>query len=277
MVKIVSKEIITDSVNIYVLDAPNIAAKAQPGQFIILRVDEKGERIPLTIADFDRNAGTVTLVVQEVGATTKMLGRKQAGDTIAGIVGPLGTPSHIEDHGTVVCIGGGIGIACIYPIARGFNQVGNTVISIIGAKNKDFLIFEERMRAVSDELIIATDDGSKGVKGFVTQELTRLIDDPTYVLDLVYAVGPAVMMSAVTECTRAASIPTMVSLNPIMIDGTGMCGGCRVTVGGETRFACVDGPDFDAHQVDFKELLQRQAAYKHEEQCHLNHVLKDPA
>jgi ferredoxin--NADP+ reductase len=196
---------------------------------------------------------------------------KQVGDSIAGVVGPLGTPSHIENKGTVVCIGGGIGIACIYPIARGFAEAGNKVIGIIGARNKEYVIFEDRMQAVCKELYITTDDGSHGDKGFVTNALQQYINNEN-TIDLVYAVGPGVMMAAVTKVTKEANIPTMVSLNPIMVDGTGMCGGCRVTVGGQTKFACVDGPDFDAHQVDFKELLQRQGAYKHDEACHLSQV-----
>ncbi|MBN1493475.1 MAG: sulfide/dihydroorotate dehydrogenase-like FAD/NAD-binding protein [Candidatus Omnitrophica bacterium] len=274
MVKILKKEVMSVNVSLYVLETPDIAAKARPGQFVIIRVHDKGERVPLTIADFDRKAGTITIVVQEIGASTKKMSVKNAGDSIAGVVGPLGMPTHIEKKGTVVCIGGGIGIACIYPIARGFHEAGNNVIGIIGARNKDYVIFEDRMRAVCKDLHITTDDGSYGKKGFVTTVLKELIDSKMHI-DQVFAVGPAVMMAAVSEVTKTAKVPTFVSLNPIMVDGTGMCGGCRVTVGGQTKFACVDGPDFDAHQVDFKELLQRQGAYKRDESCHLDKVIKE--
>jgi ferredoxin--NADP+ reductase len=273
MVKILKKEVLSSNVSLYVLDTPDIAAKARPGQFVIIRVHEKGERIPLTIADFDRVHGTITIVVQEIGLSTKKMSVKTIGDSLAGVVGPLGVPTHIEKKGTVICIGGGIGIACIYPIARGFFEKGNKVVGILGARNKEFVIFEERMKTVCKDVRITTDDGSYGRKGFVTDTLKELINNGL-VIDIVFAVGPAVMMSAVSQMTKTANISTVVSLNPIMVDGTGMCGGCRVTVGGEVKFACVDGPDFDAHKVDFKELLQRQGAYKHDEACHLDQVIK---
>lgn len=274
MVPIRAKETVSAQVKIYTLEAHEIARKARPGQFVIVRVDEKSERIPLTIADFDRSRGTITLAVQEVGATTKLLGMRETGDTLAGVVGPLGTATHIERAGTVVCIGGGIGIACIHTIARGFHEAKNTVISIIGARNRDLLIFEKQMREASDELIVTTDDGSAGTHGFVTDRLQELLTAGRDI-DLVFAVGPVPMMKAVAHVTEPLAVKTIVSLNPIMIDGTGMCGGCRVTVGGQVKFACVDGPDFDAHQVNFAELLNRQAAYKNEERCHLEYHLKE--
>ena len=240
--------------------APLVARKAQPGEFIILRVDKNGERIPLTIADFDRERGTVTIIFQEVGASTRQLGQLETGDEIMDFAGPLGKPTHIEKRGTVVCIGGGIGVAPVYPIARGMKQSGNNVISIIGARNRGLLILEKEMRAVSDRLYVTTDDGSYGDKGLVTQRLQQLIDSGLTINEVV-AIGPVVMMRAVAETTRPYGIKTVVSLNPIMVDGTGMCGGCRVSVGGDTFFACVDGPEFDGHKVDFAELEARRRMY----------------
>lgn len=261
MYKVLVKKELSPAVKEFVMDAPMIARNAKPGQFVVLRINEVGERVPLTIADFDREAGTITLIFQELGYTTKQLGLLDEGDSILDLVGPLGLPSHIEKHaGTVICIGGGIGVAPVYPIARAFKQAGNKVISIIGARCSELLIFEDRMQEVSDTLMIATDDGSKGQKGFVTDLLKQVIDSGETIAEVI-AIGPVVMMRAVAETTRPYSIRTMCSLNPIMVDGTGMCGACRVTVGAETKFACVDGPDFDAHLVDFKELMTRQRMY----------------
>ncbi len=257
---ILRKERYSESVFMLAVAAPKVARKAQAGQFVIVRANETGERIPLTIADFDREEGELVLVVQEVGKSTRLLGEMEVGDHILDITGPLGRPTHIEKLGTVCCIGGGVGIAAVHPVARAFSEAGNTVISIIGARTRDLLFWEDRMRAASDELIVTTDDGSYAAKGFVTQRLGELIEAGREIHE-VFAVGPTVMMRAVAEMTRPHGIPTVVSLNPIMVDGTGMCGGCRVVVAGETRFACVDGPDFDAHQVDFEVLLARQRQY----------------
>ena len=240
--------------------APLIANKAKPGQFVIIRLNEAGERIPLTIADNDPDKGTITLLVQEAGKTTTLLGRMKEGESIQDLVGPLGVPSHIDKFGKVVCIGGGFGIAAIHLIAKTLREVGNEVISIIGARSKNLLIMEDEMRNASSILKIATDDGSYGEKGFVTDILRRLLEQDRKP-DLVMAVGPVPMMKAVSEMTHAYHIKTIVSLNPIMIDGTGMCGGCRVNVGGKTKFACVEGPDFDGHQVDFDLLMKRQKTY----------------
>ncbi len=264
MAKIIKKTEFSPSVKEYILHAPLIAKKCRAGQFVMLRTDENSERIPLTIADFDRELGTVTIIFQEVGNTTKHLGQSfNEGDEILDLLGPLGQPSHIEKFGTVVCIGGGIGVAPVYPIAREFKNAGNKVISIIGARNKDLIIFEDKMRAVSDELYITTDDGSYGTKGFVTDPLKELLqtDKP----NLVLTIGPVVMMKNVAKVTKEFNVHTVASLNSIMVDGTGMCGGCRVTIGEKSKFVCVDGPEFDAHLVDFDNLLQRQQMYKDQE------------
>ena len=266
MFKILKKTTLSPGVHQYVIDAPLVAKKAQPGEFIILRVDEEGERIPLTIADFDREHGTITIIFQEVGASTQMLGELGEGDSVVDFAGPLGCPSHIEKMGTVVCVGGGIGVAPVYPIARGMRQAGNKVISIIGSRNKDLLILEDKMRDASNTIYVATEDGSYGTKGFVTDILKKIIDSGEPIAEVV-AIGPVVMMRAVAETTRPYHIKTIVSLNPIMVDGTGMCGGCRVSVGDETKFACVDGPEFDAHLVDFKGLMSRQKMYVKQEKC----------
>lgn len=271
MYKILVKQQLAPSVQLFEVEAPLIAKKAQPGQFVILRIDEEGERIPLTIADFNRETGTITLIFQEVGASTVELGRLNQGESILDLVGPLGKATHIEKMGTVVCVGGGIGIAPVYPIARGMKEAGNEVISIIGARSKDILIYEQEMAAVSDELIITTDDGSAGLKALVTQPLKELLDsDKT--ISLVVAIGPVIMMKFVAETTRPYGVPTVVSLNPIMVDGTGMCGGCRVSVGNENKFACVDGPEFDGHKVDFDVLMSRQRMYKPHEKEHSEHT-----
>jgi len=250
--------------------APLVARKARAGQFVVIRVNEKGERIPLTIADFDREKGTLTLIFQEVGKTTMMLGTKRAGDHLASVVGPLGHPSEIENYGTVVCVGGGVGIAPIFPIARELKRAGNKVISIIGARNKDLLFWEDRMRTVSDELVVTTDDGSYGRKALVTEPLKEMLSAGLKPARI-WAIGPAVMMKFVSLTTQPFGAPTIVSLNSIMVDGTGMCGACRVSVGGQTRFVCVEGPEFDGHQVDWNLLLERQRIYVDEEKRALEH------
>ncbi|MCX7779706.1 MAG: sulfide/dihydroorotate dehydrogenase-like FAD/NAD-binding protein [Negativicutes bacterium] len=253
------KRELSQGVKLFVMDAPLIAKKCRPGQFVILRIDEDGERIPLTIADFDRKAGTITLIFQEVGNTTRQLGMLNVGDSLLDLAGPLGTATEIEKFGTVICVGGGIGVAPLYPIARAYKEAGNTVISIIGARNSALLILEQEMAAVSDELIITTDDGSKGRKGLVIDPLQEILVQKT--VDRVMAIGPVIMMKSVAKVTRPHNVHTLVSLNPIMVDGTGMCGGCRVSVGNKNKFACVDGPEFDAHLVDFDGLMARQRMY----------------
>ncbi|MDK2897112.1 MAG: sulfide dehydrogenase subunit beta [Candidatus Atribacteria bacterium] len=263
MVTILQKKVLTPQTKLMVVAAPRVAKKAQPGQFVVLRIDQKGERIPLTIADFDREQGTVTIVFQEVGKSTFMLGELKEGDQIFDFVGPLGKPIEEKNFGQVVCVGGGVGIAPIYPKAQALKEQGNRVISIIGARSANLLFWEEEMKTVSDELWVATDDGSYGERGFVTQILERILEKNS--IDLVVAVGPVVMMKMVSLLTKKYQTPTLVSLNPIMVDGTGMCGCCRVTVGGECKFTCVDGPVFDGHQVDFDELQARQRIYLEEE------------
>ncbi len=255
----------SETVKLIKIKAPLVAKKAIAGQFIILRIDEKGERIPLTIADYDRKEGTITVIFMEVGKTTKQLGTLNVGDSLLNFAGPLGQPSEIEKYGTVVCMGGGVGIAPLYPIIRELKQAGNYVISILGARNEKLLMLEKEIEDLSDELYITTDDGSKGHKGFVSEVLQKLIDDKKK-LDIVWAIGPVIMMKVVSDMTKKYNIKTMVSLNPIMVDGTGMCGGCRVSVGGETKFACVDGPEFDGHKVDFKNLILRNRRFIHEEE-----------
>ena len=272
--KILRKELLSEGVYRFDVDAPRLAKKTQPGQFIILRVNEEGERIPLTVADFDREKGVITIIFQAVGASTELLASLEEGDEILDFVGPLGQKSEIAPGiGTVVCIGGGIGVAPVYPIARGMKEAGNKVISIMGARSKDILIMEKEMRAVSDETIVTTDDGSYGIKGFVTTALAQLVERGEKI-DLVYAIGPVVMMKSVADATRPLGLKTIVSLNPIMVDGTGMCGGCRVQVGDETKFACVDGPEFDGHLVDFAGLRERQAMYRDQEAEGKDHICK---
>lgn len=266
MFRIVNVEELSQGVKSFWVEAPLVAKKCKPGQFIILRIDEAGERIPLTIADFNRAQGSILLIFQEVGSTTRQLGTKQHGDTILDVAGPLGKATDIENFGTVVCVGGGIGVAPVYPIARAFKQAGNKVISIIGARNRELLIMEKLMREVSDELIITTDDGSVGRKGLVIDPLKDMIAAGEKI-DRVMAIGPMIMMRGVADVTRPHDIHTLVSLNPIMVDGTGMCGGCRCSVGGETKFACVDGPEFDGHAVDFNGLMSRARMY-HEQERH---------
>lgn len=272
MYRILKKQELSPGILEYDIEAPRVAKKALPGQFIVLRVNEEGERVPLTIADFDREKGIVTILFQVVGASTGLLASLKEGDSILDFVGPLGQPSELSDHmGTVVFVGGGIGVAPVYPIARAAYELGNKVISILGAKTKDILIFEERMRAISDEVLITTDDGSYGIKGFVTNAIEELIKRGEKI-DQVTAIGPGVMMKSVAEATRPYGIKTVVSLNPIMVDGTGMCGGCRVQVGEETKFACVDGPEFDGHLVDFRGLMARGRMYRTQEAKEKDHI-----
>jgi ferredoxin--NADP+ reductase len=245
------------------VEAPKIARKAKPGQFVILKATEDGERIPLTMADTDPEKGTITVIYMVVGKSTALFKTLRAGDAYRDVIGPLGKATHLEKVGRVVCVGGGTGIAVLHPIARALKKIGNEVITIIGARTKDLLILEPEMRAASDELIPCTDDGSYGRHGFVTQALKDVLDKGG--VRLVVAIGPVPMMKFVSKMTREFNVPTLVSLNPIMVDGTGMCGGCRVSVGGETRFACVDGPEFDGHEVDYDELALRLQAYAEEE------------
>ena len=274
MFRIVAKEVLNPTVTRMDIEAPLIAKKAEPGQFIILRVDDEGERIPLTIADFDREAGTVAIIFQIVGATTERLNHKEAGDMIQDFVGPLGKESEVEGLKKVAVVGGGVGCAIAYPVAKKLHQLGAEVHSIVGFRNQDLVILEKEFAAVSDKLCIRTDDGSYGQKGLVTDALKELIEaEEKY--DEVIAIGPLVMMKFVSKMTKEYGIKTVVSMNPIMIDGTGMCGGCRLTVGGKTKFACVDGPDFDGHEVDFDEAMARAAMYRsferqaHEDTCNL--------
>jgi ferredoxin--NADP+ reductase len=264
MNKILEKKFVTPTVFIMKVDAPGIARKRKAGQFIILRTCDTGERIPLTIADADAQEGWIELVVQVIGKTTKLLSELNTGDSICDLVGPLGSPTHIEKYGTVVIVGGGVGIAPAHPIAQAFKKAGNNVISILGGRNKDLIIMEDKMRAVSNEVLISTDDGSYGKKGLVTDMIQKLIDDGMKI-DMLVAVGPTVMMKFVSQLTKKYNIPTQVSLNTIMVDGTGMCGCCRVTVGNESKFVCVDGPEFDGHKVDFDEMMNRQKMYKAQE------------
>lgn len=264
MFTIVKKMNLSHDVHWMEVEAPYIARKAQPGQFVILRVGNQGERIPLTIADSDRDTGIITLVFQEVGKSTMIMGSLKQGDKLDDVVGPLGLPSHIEKLDLVVCVGGGIGIAPVHPIARAYKEAGSRVISIVGARSMDLLIMEKEMNRASTEVRVCTDDGSCGEKGFVTNALENLINKGAPI-DLVVAIGPVPMMEAVSKLTKPYGIRTTVSLNPIMVDGTGMCGACRVTVGGEVKFACVDGPDFDGHEVDYSELRLRQRMYLKEE------------
>jgi NAD(P)H-flavin reductase len=271
-----AKQLLAPDVYLMKIEAPEIARKRKAGQFLILRVDETGERFPLTIADSDPAEGTVTIVVQAVGKSTRQLVSLKVGDSVQDVVGPLGKPTHIENFGHVVCIGGGVGVAPLYPIVCAMKDAGNTVTSIIAARRKDLLILEDMIRARSDETLVATDDGSYGFKGFPTQVLQGMIDAGRPI-HLVVAIGPVPLMRFVCQVTRPHGIRTVVSLNPIMVDGTGMCGGCRVLVGGETRFVCVDGPEFDGHQVDFDLLTKRLRVYldmeKESAQAHECHAV----
>ncbi len=263
--EILEKEELAQGIKLFIVSAPLIAVKARAGQFIVVRVDEKGERFPLTLVDWNSDKGSVTVVFQEVGVSTRKLGRLKVGDRIMDVVGPLGNPAEIKNYGETAVVGGGVGVASAYPRIKALKEAGNRVTSIIGAKSSDLLILEEKIGKLGDELHVSTDDGSKGFKGFTSNVLQNLLDQGRR-FNYVFAVGPAPMMKAVAEVTRPHGIHTVVSLNPVMIDGTGMCGGCRVTVGGETKFACVDGPEFDAHLVDFNELLARLNTYVEQEQ-----------
>ncbi|KAF0135081.1 MAG: ferredoxin--NADP+ reductase [Candidatus Saganbacteria bacterium] len=269
--KILRKEQLASNIHFIEVDAPRIAKAAKPGQFVVLRINENGERIPLTIADKNIKNGTIEIIFQEAGASTTILSKLKAGDSILNILGPLGEPSHIENIGSVVVIGGGVGIAEIFPAIKEYKAKGNKVTAIIGARNKQLLLTEEKIKNMADELLIATDDGSYGRKGFVTDILKEMIEDKKEI-NLVYAVGPVPMMEAVSNVTKAAKIKTMVSLNTLMLDATGMCGVCRITVGGQIKFACVDGPEFDAHLVDFKELKTRLSTYRDKEKEAIDHI-----
>ena len=265
MNQILFKEQLAQHVYRLRVHAPLIAEERQPGQFVILQLDtEFGERIPLTIADANREEGSITLIFQAVGKSTKLLAEMALGDKIANLVGPLGRPTHIEKFGTVVCVGGGIGVAPLYPIAQGMKQAGNRLVVVMGARSRELVILEPEMRELTADVVVCTDDGSHGRKGLVTEPLRELCAS-TPQPDLVVAIGPPLMMKFCAETTRPFAVPTVVSLNTIMIDGTGMCGGCRVTVGGQTRLVCVDGPEFDGHQVDFDQMIQRLGSYREQE------------
>jgi ferredoxin--NADP+ reductase len=266
--KILDRQDLAPAVHLFIIDAPEIAKKAQPGQFLIVRIDEKGERIPLTFADWNAKEGTVSVIFMEVGTTTSKLGQLKKGDSVLNFVGPLGIPTHINKFGTVVCVAGGIGVAPIVPIALKLKQTGNKVISIMGARNKSLMFWEEKLRNASDQLIVTTDDGSYGRKALVTEPLKEILASGEKI-DLVIAIGPLVMMKFCALTSLPFEVKTMVSLNPIMVDGTGMCGCCRVSVGGSTRFACVDGPDFDGHKVDWDLILARSRTAVDEEKLSL--------
>lgn len=263
MYRILHKLRLSEVTTMMVIEARHVVAKAQAGQFIIIRIDERSERIPLTIADYDVERGTITIIFQEVGKSTLHLGSLEAGDELVTVVGPLGNHTEILDSGTVICVGGGVGIAPVFPIARALKEAGNTVISIIGARTKNLLFWEDRMRAVSDELIVCTDDGSWGRRALVTVPLKELLERRS--IHHIWAIGPAIMMKFVAQASKPFNVPTTVSLNPIMVDGTGMCGCCRVLIDGEPRFACVDGPEFDGQRIDWDNLLARLQFYRDEE------------
>ncbi len=275
MFKIVHREEMSDgTVVLNEFEAPKIARKAKPGQFVILKANETGERIPLTMAETDPEKGTITIIYQVVGKSTALFKTLQVGDSYQDVIGPLGKPTHIEKLGKVVCVGGGTGIAVLHPITRALKEIGNHVICIIGARSKDILILEDRMKAASHDLRICTDDGSYGHHGFVTDVLKEVLESEK--IDQVVAIGPVPMMKFVSKLTKEYNTPTLVSLNPIMVDGTGMCGGCRVTVGGTTKFACVDGPEFDGHQVDYDELMLRLQSYcEDEKKCYEEFCIMD--
>ncbi len=268
MFKIVKREEMSKgTVILNEIEAPLIAKKAKPGQFVILKANEEGERIPLTMAETDPEKGTITIIYMVVGKSTALFKELQVGDSYQDVIGPLGKATHLEKVGKVICVGGGTGVAVLHPITRGLKEIGNDVTCIIGARSKDLLIMEDQMRAASHDLRVCTDDGSYGHHGFVTDVMKEILDEGD--VKLVVAIGPVPMMKAVSNITKEYNVETLVSLNPIMVDGTGMCGGCRVTIGGETKFACVDGPEFDGHKVDYDELMLRLNAYKEEEQkCH---------
>jgi ferredoxin--NADP+ reductase len=270
MYEILEKKQLSADVYYYRVYAPDIAKNRTAGQFVLIQLDvDFAERVPLTIADADEKAGWIALVVQTVGATTLKLSQKKVGDTLGAVLGPLGNPTHIEKLGTIVCVGGGIGVAPLYPIAQSYKKAGNNVIIIIGARNKELIIFEDEMKRIADELIIVTDDGSYGRKALVTEPLKEICERSPAPGEVV-AIGPPVMMKFCAETTRPFGVHTIVSLNTVMIDGTGMCGGCRVTVGGEVKFVCVDGPEFDGHKVDFNNMMLRMKAFKETESAHFH-------
>ncbi|MBF0232203.1 MAG: sulfide/dihydroorotate dehydrogenase-like FAD/NAD-binding protein [Desulfamplus sp.] len=269
MFKIVNREEMAQgTIVLNEIEAPRIARKAKPGQFVILQANEKGERIPLTMADVDPEKGTITIIYMIVGKSTALFGKMQVGEEYFAVIGPLGKATHIEKRGKVVCVGGGTGIAVLHPITRGLKEAGNEVITILGSRNKDLLILEDKMSKVSDTLHICTDDGSRGHHGFVTDVLKDVLEKED--IRLVVAIGPVPMMKFVSKITKEKGVETLVSLNPIMVDGTGMCGGCRVSVGGKTKFACVDGPEFDGHEVDYDELSKRLQAYHDDEKISMD-------
>lgn len=274
MFKITKKRVLAPNITRFSVEAPEVARSRKPGQFVVIRADETSERVPLTIVDSDVEQGTIDLIIQSAGFSTHCLSCYQEGDSFKDVLGPLGKPTHMENFGTVVCVGGGVGTAVLYPIVKGLKEAGNTVITINGARNKELLILEEELAAVSDELIITTDDGSYGIKGFGSTVLQGMIDEGVQI-DFVVAIGPTLMMRAVAEVTRPYKIPTIASLNAIMIDGTGMCGGCRVTVGDEVKFACVDGPEFDAHLVDFNEQIAKHHYYDKEQACQMEKAIAE--
>jgi len=264
MYKVVSKKKLAPNITRFSVEAPAVAESRKPGQFVVIRACEEGERVPLTIVDSDPEAGTIDLIIQDAGYSTHQLCGMEPGDNLLDVLGPLGKPTEIQNYGTVACVGGGVGTAVLYPIVKAMKEEGNEVISIIGARTKELVILEEELKEYSDELIVTTDDGSYGIEGFGSTVLKNMLEEGREI-DFVVAIGPTLMMKAVAEVTRPHEIKTIASLNSIMIDGTGMCGGCRVTVGDETKFACVDGPEFDAHLVDFDEQIARHQYYKDQE------------
>lgn len=272
MHRLLEHTILGPNVHLFRFDAPDVAKYRKPGQFVIVRISEVGERIPLTIADVDHTEGSITLIVQAVGKTTLEMAQLKVGDSIPDICGPLGEPTHIEKVGNVLCVGGGIGTAPLFPVTKAMKDAGNNVVSILGARTKDLLILEKQMKEVSHELHVTTDDGSYGMKGVVTDAIQKLVDEGGK-FDLCVCMGPPIMMKFVSLLTKKLEIPCLVSLNPIMVDGTGMCGGCRVTVGDEIKFACVDGPEFDGHLVDFDEMMSRLTMYNKSEANSMDHFM----
>ncbi len=268
MYSILLRKDLVPNIHLFEILAPDVAKKAKAGQFVVIRIDEQGERIPLTLADWDNKKGSATIVFMEVGTTTRRLARLKAGDALANLAGPLGVPTHIEKFGNVICVAGGVGVAPIVPIARALKEAGNNIISILGARSKNLVFWEEELRKYSGRMIVTTDDGSYGRKGLVTEPLKEILESGDKI-DRVFAIGPAVMMRFSAKTTEPFGVKTIVSLNPIMVDGTGMCGACRISVGGKTKFTCVEGPDFDGHQVNWDELLSRQRIYPDEEKLSL--------
>jgi ferredoxin--NADP+ reductase len=273
--RIIQKEILAPTITKYVIEAPYVARKRKAGNFVIIRVEETGERIPLTLVDGNLKEGTVTLIVQAIGKTTKSLALKNAGEYIMDLMGPLGNPTPIETGKTIACIGGGVGTAELYPITKALKEAGNTIYTIVGARSKELVILEKEMQQVSDTLYITTDDGSYKRKGFVTDQLKELLD-ANLGINMVYAIGPLPMMKAVSNLTRPYNVRTVVSLNAVMVDGTGMCGGCRVSINGQMKFACVDGPEFEGHEVDFDEMLLRNRSYAEMEKISVDRFTEEP-